>query len=405
LLNSARELLTQRVELGLGLLGVFEEPYRLLARLHWLEKPSWHWRKLARATSVSVGLLLALLVLPMGRPASEGALAAETTASGSAEGSSSTAGSPAEELRLITTEPLYAAVLPMQGDPKNLLEAGKARLDILLRDAGVETTGPVFARLFFGDPNNPPEGGTLWEIGYPVAPGTKVPPPLEIVQASTFQMASMSVEGTPDPTPHWSEFVGRIAEAGYRPFPPAVQVWTGKKIFWRETELRVPVMGADATYPGMEVSFSDRPAFTALTLPMHGSYSQFEQAVTRLDEYVQGEGLQVTGDLFGLFWSDAGAIPRSEFEWVLGYPVPSGTQATAPFRIQEFAAARVSSATFEAGRNVEYPWPAVIMKTVLSGNVPAGPPRVTWHSESGLDTTEIAIPVLPAGGNQPPPAP
>jgi beta-lactamase regulating signal transducer with metallopeptidase domain len=70
LLNTARELLTERVEPGMGLLGVFEEPFWLVARIRWLEKKTWQHRKSIAATATLVILGMAVLVMPMaGRPA------------------------------------------------------------------------------------------------------------------------------------------------------------------------------------------------------------------------------------------------------------------------------------------------------------------------------------------------
>jgi beta-lactamase regulating signal transducer with metallopeptidase domain len=70
LLNTARELLTEKVEPGMGLLGVFEEPFWLVARIRWLEKKTWHHRKSIAAAAALVILSMAILVMPMaGRPA------------------------------------------------------------------------------------------------------------------------------------------------------------------------------------------------------------------------------------------------------------------------------------------------------------------------------------------------
>lgn len=65
LLNTARELLTERVEPGLGLLGVFEEPFRLVSRLRWLEKETWHFHVLKIVLSVVTFVFIAFLLLPM----------------------------------------------------------------------------------------------------------------------------------------------------------------------------------------------------------------------------------------------------------------------------------------------------------------------------------------------------
>jgi beta-lactamase regulating signal transducer with metallopeptidase domain/Tol biopolymer transport system component len=73
LLNTARELLTQTADPGMGLLGVFEDPFRLVARLRWLEKKTWQTRKLMTAAVALVALVMTAAVLPMGSAMREGA--------------------------------------------------------------------------------------------------------------------------------------------------------------------------------------------------------------------------------------------------------------------------------------------------------------------------------------------
>lgn len=73
LLNTARELLTETAEPGMGLLGVFEDPFRLVARLRWLEKKTWRTRKLMTATVVLVTMVMTAAVLPMGSAGQAGA--------------------------------------------------------------------------------------------------------------------------------------------------------------------------------------------------------------------------------------------------------------------------------------------------------------------------------------------
>jgi beta-lactamase regulating signal transducer with metallopeptidase domain/Tol biopolymer transport system component len=75
LLNTARELLTQTAEPGMGLLGVFEDPFRLVARLRWLEKKTWRTRKLMMAAVALVALVMTAAVLPMGSTGQESAAA------------------------------------------------------------------------------------------------------------------------------------------------------------------------------------------------------------------------------------------------------------------------------------------------------------------------------------------
>ncbi|OGD37606.1 MAG: hypothetical protein A2V45_00190 [Candidatus Aminicenantes bacterium RBG_19FT_COMBO_58_17] len=73
LLNTARELLTETAEPGMGLLGVFEDPFRLVARLRWLEKKTWRTRKLMTAAVVVVTMVMTAAVLPMGSAGQAGA--------------------------------------------------------------------------------------------------------------------------------------------------------------------------------------------------------------------------------------------------------------------------------------------------------------------------------------------
>ena len=65
LLNTARELLTESLEPGMGLLGVFEEPFRLVARLRWLEKKTWLKRGWMAAAAILVLAIAIPCILPM----------------------------------------------------------------------------------------------------------------------------------------------------------------------------------------------------------------------------------------------------------------------------------------------------------------------------------------------------
>lgn len=65
LVETARFLLTESLEPGMGLLGVFEEPYKVLARIRWLERPTWrHGRRVSLVAGL-VMVLAAPVLLPM----------------------------------------------------------------------------------------------------------------------------------------------------------------------------------------------------------------------------------------------------------------------------------------------------------------------------------------------------
>lgn len=136
LLNTARRMLTESAAPGLGLLGVFEEPFRLVSRLRWLEKPTWERRAAARATAAAVALAMIVFVLPMaGGAPSLGSLPGDET--GLAAGGEPAAGggrpAPAELAGA-------AASTPASGTPgdalyfRNLTRREKIFLDARVSD-------------------------------------------------------------------------------------------------------------------------------------------------------------------------------------------------------------------------------------------------------------------------------
>ncbi len=65
LLHSARELFAENMQPSLGFLGIFEEPFRLVPRLKWLEKKSWENRKRRLAVTICTTLFMIICVMPM----------------------------------------------------------------------------------------------------------------------------------------------------------------------------------------------------------------------------------------------------------------------------------------------------------------------------------------------------
>jgi hypothetical protein len=65
LLDTARQLLAEPVDPGLGLLGLFENNNWLVTRLQWLEKKTWKHRRLRIATIFALVAIMAACVLPM----------------------------------------------------------------------------------------------------------------------------------------------------------------------------------------------------------------------------------------------------------------------------------------------------------------------------------------------------
>ncbi len=65
LIKTARELFEENMEPSLGFLGIFEEPFRLVPRLKWLEKRSWENRKRRFAVTICTTMLMVICVMPM----------------------------------------------------------------------------------------------------------------------------------------------------------------------------------------------------------------------------------------------------------------------------------------------------------------------------------------------------
>ena len=65
LLETARQLLAEPVDPGLGLLGLFENNNWLVTRLQWLEKNTWKNRPLRIATIIALVAIMTTCVLPM----------------------------------------------------------------------------------------------------------------------------------------------------------------------------------------------------------------------------------------------------------------------------------------------------------------------------------------------------
>jgi len=400
LLETARRLLTEKVEPGLGFLGVFEEPYRLVTRLKWLEKKSWETRTVALITAFAAAFILMFSLLPMAEAEKNGDVIFKMN--WDKPSANAQAGKDTKPISLnITfkeTEPLYAVVLPMVGSPNDQFEQAAQQVRSLAAQQGIKVIGSPFAR-YFSDPEKVALSQSNWEIGYRVKPGTQAKAPLEIIQQVGWNMACTQVEGIKNTDRVWEAFIAQIQDMGYIPcFPPAMEFCTGDQVgkeFWWKTELCILAFRPEDGYPGMEITFKTTPEETALVLPMYGSYAQLPQAIAQLESYIKKNQITTTGDQFGCFYSDASETLADNYVWEVGYPVAPGTQAHAPFVIKEYPASPVASAIIKGKAEQEYPWAAFITMSILSGQIPMGPGVEIWSADqTGNPTTEMLIPVM-----------
>ena len=145
----------------------------------------------------------------------------------------------------IKTAPAFeAAVLPMRGSFAQH-NAAVERLRIALRSAGVEPSGPLFGR-YWSDPALVREQDFIWEVGYPVPHGTRLPPPFAIRTFPRQTVASLRLHGPyAESGRAWPAFFQWISANGYFVAGESVAFWSVAPgvdgSYTPETELRVAV--------------------------------------------------------------------------------------------------------------------------------------------------------------------
>ncbi|MEJ2703394.1 MAG: M56 family metallopeptidase, partial [Sedimentisphaerales bacterium] len=127
LLEAARRFLATPAETGLALVGLFEDSNRLIARINWLKKPVWRYRKMKSAAVITVVLVLLACVLPMAQGQQKSADPndrQETVSAEQAEESSS----PSEQT--VTTEQDQIQAKEQLLQAQKVLQAQAERLQI-----------------------------------------------------------------------------------------------------------------------------------------------------------------------------------------------------------------------------------------------------------------------------------
>ena len=151
--------------------------------------------------------------------------------------------------------------------------------------------------------------------------------------------------------------------AGYSEVPRAVPGKTGG----------LPQQHAVELKPQIE----EAAEFSAVVLPMKGSYLQAGTAVAAVEAELKRLGVQPAGPAFGLF--------GSEQDWEAGLPVPAGTKVGAPFRVVTIPKATIATATVSGpwGQDSAGRWAALFEWVTQHGYWLAGPPMEYWSGGEG----------------------
>ena len=403
LLNTAREMLTENMSPGLGLLGVFEDPFRLVTRLRWLEKNTWKKRRLMLVTALLISLTVTAAVIPMAAVQNSDRLLRESVSfTLSPDGKVTMNMKPAAlnpdslklNIRLKQTEPLHAVVLPMSGEPEPQFESAVSSLNRLMKRQNIKPAGSLFGR-FFSDPEKVSPENQMWEIGFPVKPGVRADDPLKNIQINSMQVASAIVEGFRDTGWIWDLFVEQIESEGMVPcFPHAYEIYTSPstdKPFWWRTELRIQAFRPEQGYPGLDISYEKTEPLTAVILPVRGDYYQHPAVLEQLKQYLKTKNIKPAGPPFGQYYTPETETRREELYWEVGFPVKGDVQVELPFNVEEIESRRVASARFKGPFNMEHPWSPFIMQMILDGYLPGNPGTEIWYTDPSGPSTVLQI--------------
>lgn len=405
LLNTAKDLLTENVEPGLGLLGVFEEPFRLVSRLKWLEKDVWKRGKWIPAASAGASLFVAAAFLPMApgsvsllpddpvrtvQYSNEGPVIPDVTEGGGAE--------PVDfRVRVEKTPARTAVLLVRTGRINAQLEGALTELKESMRKQGLKPRGDYFFRVWT-DGQKVPDGQSIWEVGCPVASDAEADPPLEIARIPEQREAVTDARGVLTTVGTWKAFVEAVQAEGLVPaFPPAVEVyrdWDGSSPFWRNTEMRIPALRPGEGFPGLDVQIRETEAVTALTLPMSGPYSRFDEARDRMKRYIRETGMKTTNRWFRVFFSNPSEVTPENFQWEIGCELePAASRADLrvdpPFSLRRMEKDSIAFSAFRGPLDTEFPYMPFVWQVVFKERMIGGALGQSWEENRKWGRTEV----------------
>ncbi|MBN1892886.1 hypothetical protein JW906_00245 [bacterium] len=397
LLNTARALLTENVEPGLGLLGVFEEPFRLVTRLKWLEKDIGKHRRWIPVLSLLSGLALAASVIPMSGLEETGMKGTAGFAGGNHSADKAAGpGIPDFQISLKQTEPATVVILPKSGHPDLLTESALSELKDLLKIQGISPQGDFFFRIW-SDAEKTPLAQAIWEVGCPVKKDERVKPPLEINRLPRLQMAAATLRGILPDEKTWQAFAQRVSDLGWIPaFPPAVEIYRtdDKSVpFWTETEMQMQAFDPDAGYPGLDIRIAGTVETPAIVMTGIGPFSQDTGTRNVLKQYIRKNRLPATDQWFFLFYSDPSTIPPGQSRWEMGCELSADPgpafHAEPPFELRRMPADSLAVADFPYPLETEYPYMPMILQTLTMGYLMNGSAGQAWLDDPVKEGTEV----------------
>ena len=353
LLDTARSMLTESLEPGLGLLGVFEEPFRLVTRLRWLAKETWQNRPLKLAGAAIVSLFLILTVLPMAGLADEPVSGSSDIQPSKTAQFLSKGGKYLRSFtRSKTSNPDYryhftfgqlpaftAVVLPMHG-PLDQLNSATGRLQNYLRSRNIDPVGPIFIQSFCNSRISAPAVELYWEVGYPVPSDTRAETPFIIKEYPVQEVSSLKVQDMFDDDLinwEWANWLldnhCQTTDAAFIFCPDQLYQSHSKRLEW---EIHLPVKKIHEDYPDVEIHTQFTLPQIQVVLPMKGSFDQEASAFKGIKDYTNQQNIRVDGAFFIRYYTDStlSAFEEDDMIWEVGVPVEKGSSAVSPYQIR-----------------------------------------------------------------------
>ena len=418
LLNTARVLLTETAVPGMGLLGVFEDPFRIVVRLKWLEKKTWRNGRLMTAVVALAMLVMTATVLPMGRtpragsvlrsddraavrqPAKEAVLESQAKEALPKPSKVSSAGA-AFDFKVCDAEAFQAVMLTITG-PVEELFVGAKKLQDWIQRSGIAPTGPLFIQQLSNLRVEKPEYQTSWGVGYPVRDGTPASPPFEIKKYPAKLVTYLTITEAVDEdelNQQWSQWLWdhkyRIAGGAMVFCPDRIYGRGWGRPVW---EVRSVIQRMKGDLPDKEIEIFTQwaEARVAAVLPVQGSYDQEPEALAKLEAYLKDVGLTSPGKPFFRYFNDEAIFPDKELLWEVGFPVPKGVAVRAPFEIKNLPEGLEAYAELECTKEdlLKYCF-AYALKLQGRGFFGIGYPMITLKSGEvhGKAVREVRIPV------------
>ncbi|RPJ55420.1 MAG: hypothetical protein EHM23_26295 [Acidobacteria bacterium] len=143
-----------------------------------------------------------------------------------------------------------------------------------------------------------------------------------------------------------------------------------------------PARGGEQQLPPIVARIRTDPEKTVIVLGMSGPHEQHLEAIARVEAELKRLGVKPLGEPFGQYYNAASdPLPI----WEVGFPVPAGVTAQAPFEVRHIPETLVAEADIVGpwGGDSSRRWGAFLRSVLEQGYAPAGPAQESWLGAEG----------------------